>query len=101
MSFFLPATVEHEGRTLEVAPGELEPVVSGANVWNGEGDPSAWLAVAVFVAVREKFPGVPDETLIGLAAGAMGITAEHLRRSIKFQEDYMRWHDGDPDYRIL
>jgi hypothetical protein len=101
MSFFLPATLVHEGRTLELTLAELVPIESRGNYWHGAREPSTWLAVSVFLEARRKYPGVPDGPLLDLAASAMGITVASLRDSIAFNESYMRWHDGDTDYRIL
>ena len=42
-----------------------------------------------------------DGVALELAAKALGITAEQLRSSIEWHEQYMRFHDGDYNYRIL
>ncbi len=101
MSHFKPSRVEHEGRVLELAPDELDPLVSPGDYWHGVGSPSTWLAVSVFTKARSKYPGVPNEPLLALAGAAMGITAQALRGLIEWNENYMRWHDGDDGYKVL
>ncbi len=43
----------------------------------------------------------PEAVALELAAQAMGITVERLETIIRWHEEYMRWHDGDSDYRVL
>ena len=101
MSHFQPARLEHEGRALELLPAELAPLAVNAASWHGPGDPSSWLSVNVFQLARRKFPGLSNETLLELAGKALGISAQALRSAIEWNENYMRWHDGDESYRVL
>jgi hypothetical protein len=100
-SYFRDAEVEYEGRVYSFAAEEGRALEHGIQYWHHEGEPSSWLAVAVFEAVRERMQGVPEAVVLELTARAMGITVEKLRSSIEWHENYMRWHDGDPTYRVL
>jgi len=80
-----------DGRSLE----------SDGNYWHGPGDPSTWLAGAVFLAARQRVGAAGDAVALELAAAALGTTVERLRGNIEWHENYMRWHDGDDDYRVL
>lgn len=105
MSYFRDAEVRYgelvfcfsaeEGRTLE----------GSVNYWHRPGDPSTWLATDVFLAARRKVwqedEHLPQQVALELAAAAMDITVEKLRSLIEWHEQYMRWHDGDSDYRVL
>ncbi|MCO5171717.1 MAG: hypothetical protein M9894_35895 [Planctomycetes bacterium] len=99
-SYFHDAEVEHEGRTVRLPVADARTVQSRGNYWHGPGDPSTWLAEALFSHVRARL-GLPDLAALTLAARSLGITVEALRGKIEWHENYMRWHDGDQDYRVL
>jgi hypothetical protein len=80
---------------------EQNALVSRLNYWHSEGDPSTWLAVSTFLAVRSKYPNVADETVLALAAPALGVSQDALVGLIRWHENYMRWHDGDETYQVL
>jgi hypothetical protein len=50
---------------------------------------------------RRRVRGAPDKVALELAAKVLGIAVEKLLANIEWRENYMRWHDGDPDYRVL
>lgn len=99
-SHFHDAEVTHEGRTVRFTAAEARACQSAGNDWHGPGSPSTWLATAVFTHVRARF-ALPNEPALLLAAHSLGITVEDLRGKLEWNENYMRWHDGDPDYRVL
>ena len=101
MSFFHDAEVHFEGRRFRLPAEEAQALESQLNYWHGPGDPSTWLAVAVLVKAREKSRDAPIDVTLELAAQALGITTHALRAAIEWHEQYMRWHDGNPDYNIL
>ena len=101
MSYFQNASVTHEGSTFHLSAEEGRELESGAFSWHGPGDPSSWLAVDLFNAARRKAAGAPEAVALELAAQALGITVERLYSIIRWHEEYMRWHDGDSDYRVL
>ena len=101
MSYFQDATVTHEGSTFYLSAEEARTLESGAYSWQGLGDPSSGLAVDVFNAARRKAADASEAVALELAAQAMGITVERLETIIRWHEEYMRWHDGDFDYRVL
>ncbi len=101
MSYFQDAVVTFEEHIFHFSAEEGRALEDSLNYWHGPGDPSSWLAVAVFLAARGKVAGAPDSVALELAALALGITVEHLRSSIEWHENYMRWHDGDFDYKVL
>lgn len=100
-SYFHDATVEWGGRRFEFSVADGEALASGSADWHGPADPSTWLAVSVFLSARQRVGEAGDATALELAAQALGITVAHLRGSIEWHENYMRWHDGDYEYRIL
>ena len=93
--------IEYEGRAYELSAADARAFENSLNYWHGPGDPSTWLAVDIFIEARRRTGGAPDEVALELAAKALGITVETLRASIEWHENYMRWHDGEPDYRVL
>jgi hypothetical protein len=100
-SFFRDAEIVHDGRVYRFSAAEGKRQQSRGNYWHCEGDPSTWLSVSVVLAVRRKYSKLPSEQLLELGAKALGVTASKLRASIEWHENYMRFHDGDPDYRVL
>lgn len=101
MSFFCDARVTFEDRTLEFSAAEGQALEGAVNTWYGGGDPSSWLATATFLAVRSKFPDVPQRVLLELSAHALGIPVDRLVGLIRWYEQYMRWHDGEPGEPVL
>ncbi len=101
MSNFHDVEVTVDGRTLTFSAAEGEAHENSGNYWHGPGDPSTWLAVDVFLAVRRKHAPIDNAPALDLAAQDLGITVEKLRACIEWHEHYMQWHDGDPDYRVL
>ena len=100
-SYFRDAEIEYEGRVYSFSAEQGRALEHGIQYWHHEGDPSSWLAAAAFEAVRERMEGVPEAVVLELTSRAMGITVQKLRSSIEWHENYMRWHDGDPTYRVL
>ena len=101
MCRFHDITIEHEGRLYSLRAEEGEELLCGSQYWAAEGAPSSWLAVAGFRHVRETFPYLEQKIHLLLAAGFMGITLEKLVSSIRWHEQYIRWHDGDDEYAVL
>lgn len=101
MSYFVDAVVEFEDQSFHFSAEEGRRFEDSLNYWHGAGDPSTWLSVTIFKEARVRTKGAPNEVALELAAKVLGITVENLRANIRAQEDYMRWHDGDPDYRVL
>lgn len=100
-SYFQDATVTYEGSTFHLSAEEGRALEGGAYSWHGPGDPSSGLAVDVFYAAQRKAAGAPEVVVLELAAQALGVTVERLHSIIRWHEEYMRWHDGDSDYRVL
>jgi len=101
MSYFQDAEVEFEGRIFRFSAREGDDLESRGQYWHSPGNPSSWLGVTVFLKAREKMQGAPDMVTLELAAQVMGMDVERLRSLIVWHERYMRWHDGDPDYKVL
>lgn len=97
MSYFQDATVTHAGSTFKLSAEEGRILESGAYSWQGPGDPSTWLAVDVLQAARLKAAGAPEAVALQLASQALGITLERLDEIVRWHEEYLRWHDGQPD----
>jgi len=97
MSYFQDAIVTHEGTAFELLASEARTLENGAYSWQGPRDPSTWLAIDVLHAARVKTAGAPEAVALELASRALGITLERLEEIIKWHEEYMRWHDGQPD----
>lgn len=100
-SFFVDAELEHAGTTYRLPKSEADALVSRGSYWHLEGDPSSWLCVRTFQYLRSKFPALPQSAVLELEARAMAISAGEVRGAIEWSENYMRWHDGDPDYAVL
>ena len=99
MSYFQDATVTHEGSSFHLSAAEARRLESGPYSWQGPGDPSTWLALDVLSAAQLKVADAPEAVALNLAAQALGITIEDLNTIIRWHEDYLRWHDGQPDYQ--
>lgn len=99
--YFQDATVEWGGSVFRFSVADGRALESQANYWHGPADPSSWLAVVVFLEARRRVGAAGDGVALELAAKALGITVEQLRSSIEWHEQYMRFHDGDDDYRVL
>ena len=100
-SYLQDASVEWNGQTFQFSAADGRALESRGNYWHGPADPSTWLAVAVFLEAQQRVGEAGNDVALELAAKALGITAEQLRSSIEWQEQYMRFHDGDYDYKIL
>lgn len=100
-NYFKDAMVIYEGQVYRLNADEAQTQVNIGNYWLGPADPSHWLAVAVFLAVREKYPDAPNNVTLELAARAMTITVDRLRSIIRWHENYTRWSAGDPGYSVL
>jgi hypothetical protein len=100
-NYFKDAMVIYEGQVFRFNADEAQAQVNIGNYWLGPADPSHWLAVAVFLAAREKYPDAPNIVNLELAARAMTITVDRLRSIIRWHENYTRWSAGDPGYTIL
>lgn len=100
-SYFRDATVQSGEQTYHFSIEDGRALESAGNYWHGPGDPSTWLSVAVFLAARRRVGEAGDDIALELAAKALGTTVERLRGSIEWHENYMRWHDGDFDYKVL
>ena len=101
MSYFVDAVIEYEGHAFHFSAAEGRAFEDSLNYWHGAGDPSTWLSVTIFMEARRRVNGAPDEAALELAAKVLGIAIENLRAKIEWHENYMRWHDGDPGYRVL
>lgn len=99
--FTADVEVALDGKTLRFSLKEQNDLVSPGNYWHGEGDPSTWLSVSAFEAVRRKYPEAAAHEILAVAAQALGVTPAALVASIRWHENYMRWHDGDHDYQVL
>ena len=100
-SFFHDALVESGGRTYRFSVEDGRALERVGNYWHGPRDPSTWLMVAVFLEARQRVGEAGDDIALALAANALGTTVERLRAGIEWHENYMRWHDADPDYTVL
>lgn len=101
MSYFVDAAVEYDDRVFHFPAEDARTFEDGLNYWHRQGDPSTWLSVTIFMEARRRVDGASDDVALELAAKVLGITVEKLRANIEWHEQYMRWHDGDPDYRVL
>ena len=101
VSYFQDAVVEWGGKTFHFSAADGRAIESQGNSWHGPADPSTSLAVSVFLEARRRVGEAGNEVALELAGKALGITAEQLRGSIEWYEQYMRFHDGDYEYSIL
>jgi hypothetical protein len=99
--FFRDGVVTHEGRTYALSAAEVAASQGPGPYQHSPGDPSTWLCVSVFTTVRARFPALPTETLLDLTGQTLRTDAAKLRGAIEWNENYMRWHDGDDGYRVL
>lgn len=100
-TWFQDASIQLGERAVHFTAEEGRTLESPSQYWHGPGSPSSWLGAAVCLAVREKMPDAPLAAVLELAAQAMGMTVDSLQSLIEWHENYMRWHDGDPDYRLF
>ncbi len=94
------AVIDYEGRTLELSLKEQKALLGGSAHFHSARDPTTWLSVAVFNAVTRKYRDVPQTVVLDLSALALGIDRAALISRIRWNENYMRWHDGVP-YSVL
>ena len=100
-SYFRDAAITSAGRTYRFSIADGLALESAGHYWHGPGDPSTWLAVAVFLEARQRVGAAGDAIALELAAQALATSVEQLRGNIEWHENYMRWHDADPDYKVL
>jgi hypothetical protein len=100
-TFFNDACIESDGARYEFSAEEGRALESASNYWHAPSDPSSWLAVATFLAVRRRVGDAGDALALPLAAQSLGVKVTELIRLIQWHENYMRFHDNDPDYRVL
>lgn len=100
-TYFHDAAVEADGQTYTFSVADGLAIEARGNQWHGPGDPSTWLVVGVFLEARSRVGAAGADVACELAAQALGISVAKLRQSIEWHENYMRWHDGDYEYRIL
>ena len=101
VNFFHDAVVESAGTRYHFSVEDGRMLERAGNHWHGPGDPSTWLVVAVFWVARQRVGGAGDAVALELTARALGITVAQVRSSIEWHEQYMQWHDDDPDYKVL
>ena len=101
INYFNDATVEANDRTYHFSAEDGQALVHAGKYWHGPGDPSSWLIVATFLEARRRVGDAGTDLALELAAKVLGITVERVRNGIEWHEHYMRWHDGDDDYRVL
>jgi hypothetical protein len=77
---------------------EEQKACEGPSDWHGPTDPSSWLCAKIFSTAKAKTGD--RELAFALGAKALGIPVESLRSSIEWHINYMRFHDGDPDYDL-
>jgi hypothetical protein len=100
-SYFRNAAVTSGDQTYRFSVEDGRALERAGNYWHAPGDPSTWLAVAVFLECRRRVGAGGDTIALELAAQALTTTVERLRGNIEWHENYMRWHDADPDYKVL
>lgn len=101
MSYFVDALVVDEDRAFHFSAEDARVFEDSLNCWHGPGDPSTWLSVAIFMEARQRVNSHSDKVALELAAKVLDISVEKLRANIEWHEQYMRWHDADPDYSVL
>ena len=100
-NYFHDGEVLIDGQSYRFAASDARTIESTANYWHGPSDPSTWLAVAVALEAQRRVGDGRDAAALDLAAQVLGITVDRLRGLITSHEEYMRWHDGDPDYTVF
>ena len=100
-SYFVDAVIEFNGRSYHLKKSTADRWVSATNNWHNEADPSTWLCEKAFNALRKRFKSLSQDEVLALLAKAMKITVEQLVNAIKWHEEYMRWHEDLPEYRVL
>jgi len=100
-TWFQDASIQLEERIVQFTAEEGRRLESPVQYWHGPGRPSSWLGAAVCLAVKEKMPDAALAAVLDLASEAMGMTVDALQSLIEWHENYMRWHDGDPEYRLF
>jgi len=100
-SYFRDVAVTSGGRTYRFSVEDGRALERTGHYWHGPGDPSTWLAVAVFLEARQRVGDAGDAIALGLAAKALATTVDRLPENIAWHENYMRWHDADSDYTVL
>ena len=96
-TFLSISLVQGDRETFEMSAAEGHTLENGAYSWLGPGDPSSSLAVDVLHAARLKAAGAPAAVALDLASRALGISLERLHEIVRWHEEYLRWHDGQPD----
>ncbi len=80
-----------EGRTWKVEAHELEELDYALSH-------GSWQVADLYPKVKARTGSI--EAGVALTALLLGTTVESVRGSLEWHEQYMRWHDGDPDYSI-
>jgi hypothetical protein len=81
-----------EGRTWKVEPNELEELDYA--LAHG-----SWRVADLYPKMKARTGSI--EAGLALTALLLETTVESVRGSLAWHDQYIRWHDGDPDYSIL
>ena len=100
-SYFVDAVIEFNDKSYLLKKTTADRWVSEGNYWHSKAEPSTWLCEKAFSALKKKYQSLSQEALLALLAMAMEISVEKLVNAIRWHEEYMRWHEGIPEYSVL
>lgn len=81
-----------DGQTWKVEAHELEELDYALSH-------GSWRVAGLYPTMKARTGSIDGG--LALTAMLLGTTVESVRGSLEWHEQYMRWHDADPDYTIL
>jgi hypothetical protein len=87
-----PARVTVDAQTWSVEAHELEDLDQA--LCQG-----TWAIAALYPLLKARTGSI--EPALALTAGLLGTTADRVRGSLEWYDQYMRWHDADESYTIF
>jgi hypothetical protein len=92
-NFNMEVFVEHEGKKYTLKQDDIKSIYSTMKYWHSITDPGTWLCDGI-VKLAEKKLDLPENKIILLCSKLLNITPEKLKKALKWNTDYINWHDG-------
>jgi hypothetical protein len=96
LSFYnTDAKVIYNNKEYSLNEDDFNKINSPGNYWHHKKDPSSWLCVETVQHTKKKFgKDLPDDLIIELSAKTLNINKIKLQDALKWNANYMVWHDG-------
>jgi len=86
--------IEINGKTYQLVSNQVKDLESKGNYWHSKASPSSWLSVSIFSRVQRLFSDLNEKPQLQIAASLLGVSPRKLIDTIKWNDNYMTFHDG-------